>query len=111
MRLPLGTLIDPSPDRVDLFPGECVPTTRHPRPGVLLGNPMEEQALLGIPGNDHRSAVPSAVSDRAIGHVQTKSRLPRGGIGTVAIETPVGQDRPDVAIEDNRLVVLRERHA
>ena len=60
-------------------------------------------ALLGIAGDDRGHAV--AFGQGGLGHVEPQVGLPGLFVEAVALEAVFGKDRPDVAVEIERLFV------
>ncbi len=100
--IPVGALIDPAPQRVDLIVGERLVRCRgrHPEPRVGMRDPLDHEAGAGIPG-DHGLPV-RTVRDQTVFRVEPQPDLPRALVRPVAQETVIGQDRPHFALEVDR---------
>ena len=111
VRLPLGPLIDPQPQGLDLAGVEGVlvrarhdrgvqaQPVGHPHPGVGGADPVDQQALVGVAGRDDRPAELAAIREGPFRHVQPQAALARLRVRPVAGEAVLGQDRPDLAGE------------
>ena len=99
MRFPLGPLVDPETDRLDLLIGQGLTATGHPLLGIVGGDPLEQEALRSVSLHDRRTAKVGTVLERAVLDIQAKSALPTLFIGTVAGKAILREDRADLATE------------
>ena len=111
VRLPLGPLVDPQPQGLDLVRAQRVLVgARHDR-GVQAqpvghahhrvggAHPVDEQAVGGVAGHDDRPAELAAFREGPIRDVEPQAALAPLPVGPVAREAVLGQDRPDLAGE------------
>ena len=108
VRRPFG---DPAGEELHLRLGEPADLglrRRHHAVGIGGDDAGDEFAGPRIPGHDRPRA---ALQFRAglLGDVEPQARLPLGGVGTMAGEAAVGQDRPDVAVERDPRRLPRSR--
>ena len=126
VRLPLGTLVDPEPQGLDLVRAQRVlvgarhdrgiqaQPVGHPHQRVVGADPVDEQALVGVAGDDDRPPELAAVRERPLCDVEPQAALSPLPVGPVAREAVLGQDRPDLAgevddaLRNRRRVGLRE---
>jgi hypothetical protein len=102
--LPLPAAGDPLPQRRNF--GICKLAAfirrRHSQVGIGRSDPPPQFALLRLPGNNHRAALSLCIG--CFRGIQPQIGLALAGVGTVALEAMVGQDRADVSVElDRRL--------
>ena len=103
VRFVVGTGGDPAPQQVHLAVGEPFPGARrgHDEIGVGGGDPGEQGACRRIAGNDRRMTAEIGLGTGC--HVEPQAAvapsLPRGGIGAVATQAAVRQERLDLAAE------------
>jgi hypothetical protein len=64
---------------------------RHFQLGVVAGNPFDDWATFSVAGGDRPG-------ERALGEVEPQVGLASGGVGAMASETAVGEDRSDVPV-------------
>ena len=67
---------------------------------VVAADAAEGFALIGMAGDD-RAVSAAEVRGRAGERIEPQIRLAFGGVGAVAFKTGVGQDRADVAVEED----------
>ncbi len=111
VRLPLGTLLDPTLQDTDLFLGER-PAQRpggHPIGLVLSRDSPVELAGLQVTRHDG-SGTRGGRPERAVPGVEPETGLAVPRIGAVAFETLVREDRPDLEVEINRPRRIGGRH-
>ena len=110
MRGPLRPLCDPLPQQVDLAAGQPPLTRigrRHLHVGVVALHAFQQRASLWF---SRRNGLQSAaVGNCARQFVEPQIGLSLLGIGTVAMETVFGKDRPNLAAEVDRFVGIRRR--
>ena len=96
VRVPLGALIDPSTQELDLFLSERVPgiRRRHVLVGIGVGDALNEQAVGRLAGNDH--VFPGK---RAVLGIEVEFRFAVLFVGPVAREAIVRENRADVPVE------------
>ena len=104
MTLVLGPLLDPGLESGDLGRRERLPALgrRHPLLGVVRGDPAVELALVELAGDDRRAARRRS-GGRIATVVEPQLAFALLGVGTVALEALVGQDRPDIPSERDLL--------
>ena len=78
---------------------------RHPHVGLSVAHRLDEQALLGIAGDDGRAA--DAALFPAASPVEGQPDLRRAARRAVALVAVVGEDRPDLAFEELELILRR----
>ena len=93
----LRAVIDPTTKRLDLRRGQWFSRGRHRI--KVIGDPLDEQASLGIAGNDRGISSRLRRCDGTISEIEPESSLPRGFIGAMTDETSGDQDRSNVTIE------------
>ena len=100
VRIPFGAFVNPAPQQLDLFGRQRVPGIgrRHPLLGIGVGDPLDQHAPGCAPGHDD-----AVLRKRAFLRVEVELGLAFGRVRTVAGEAVVGKDRPNVAIEAERL--------
>ena len=88
VRPPLGPLIDPQPEGLDLLGRQRVGVRagrhrrvqtapiRHPQPVLGGGDPMEKEAVRRVPGDDGRAAELAPIGERPLLHVEPQAALP-----------------------------------
>ena len=99
VRLPLGALVDPEADGLDLVVRERVGAARHPFRRVDGRDAVQEQAPVRVAGHHDRPAEPRAVGQRPVLDVEPQAALPASLVRPVATEAVAGQDRPHLASE------------
>ena len=65
---------------------------------MRIGEAREQLALVGLPG-DNGDQAGLGRDESGLTHIETQPRLARALVGAVALETMVGEDGTDVAIE------------
>ena len=104
----LGPLLDPAPQDRAFLRGELAELRglgRHPLVRIIAQYAPQQFTALRVARHD-RSRVHCGVPV-----IQPQVSLPLIGIGTVAEETFVGQDRSHVAIEPHRIVSAQAQFA
>ena len=105
VRLPVGSLFNPSPDLGHLrgLEGLVRFGRRHDLVCVLRRDTLVEAALLGLALDDGRrlffAVLGLALGEEAGLGVEAEARLARAGVRAVAVEAVVGEHRADVAVE------------
>ena len=99
VRLPLGPLIDPQGEGLDLGLVERLAAAGHPDAGVVGRHPVHEQAGRGVSGDDRGAAEAAAIVERALGHVEPQAGLARPLVRPVAREAVLREQRPHLAGE------------
>ena len=101
--LVVGPCSNPLADRCHFSVGEGLARTggRHPQVGVGGREPGEHLALVGLAGNDR--GIATEVGRGGLGRVEPQAfiaaALPLIGVGAVATDAPLGEQRLDVAGE------------
>ena len=110
VRLVFGAGVNPAAQRFDFIARETLPGVRrrHALGRVGMGHTPNQFARIGVARNDGRPSISLFVRG-PVADVQAEIGFPRGGVGTVASEAIVGEDRPDIAIE-RRLLGCRVGH-
>ena len=103
VRLILGALLDPPGEQGFLGVIELLVRLRrrHDLVGISGEDPRDERALGGLARHDR------AGGDRVIPQVEPEIGLTMAGVGAVARETVVGEERPDVAVKRDLLCRVR----
>src|SRR5262249_50684462 len=97
--LPFRSLLNPASQEHDLFCAEAYAMLlrRHALGLVACCYSPVQLAVLGLARNENAPA--AQIRERSLLGVQSQVRLAASLVGTVAGETGVGKDGPDVAIE------------
>ncbi len=100
--LPLGALLDPVPDDVDVGGAQLMPGIGwgHDATRVVMRDPCHQGASVGVAGDDH-----AEVTEQAVLGVESQVGFAGGGIRAVAFVAGTREDRPDVEIEVHRRCV------
>ena len=102
MLLPLRALLDPFPNRADLFIRERLVRVfgRHAPCCVFVGDTLVDETLLRVARHDRHAR--RALAKRAFADIQAQIHHPSRRVRTVALEAGVRQRRPDLPLEVDR---------
>ena len=97
MRLPLGALVDPQAEGLDLRFGEGLAAAGHPDARVAGRHAVHQRTAGGVARDDRGTAEPAAVGERAVGHVQPQAGLAGLLVGPVTREAVLREQGPHLA--------------
>ena len=109
MLLPDGSLLDPTADEIDLVVAQPLLRVRgrHAMVRVFMCDAPKDQAVVRISGNDGHSGGPSL--EDVFSQIEPQVCHPDLGIGTVALKTGIGQQRPNLPLKVDSGILRGDR--